>query len=71
MVFAFFKLKGTKPTTSVKSVIFYFAALFISSKSSRHSTPLSQQQATGRHEYLDRRAEGRLFQNLPSRSENV
>lgn len=47
------------------------AALFFSSKSSRHSTSLCQQQATGRHEYLDRRAEGRLFQSLPPRSKNI
>ena len=49
----------------------FFPALFFSPKSSRHSTSFFQQQATGRHECLDRRAEGRLLQNLPPRSKNI
>ena len=48
-----------------------FPALFLYPKSSRHSTSHCQQQATGRREYLDRRAEGRLFQNLSPRSKNI
>ncbi len=48
-----------------------FAALFVCAKSSRHSSSLSQQEATGRHEYVDRRVKGGLLSNLPPRSENI
>lgn len=48
-----------------------FAALFFCPESTRYITSLCQQQATGRYEYLDRGAKRRLFQGMPSRSENI